>query len=91
LLEGYLHRRFPGLLPKDLLFGQVVALIRDSVAPSPLRHAKNLVGELNEINDYAGQFHHQTSPDSGAVGINVPELKRLVKQALSVVHKSAPP
>ena len=91
MLEGYLHRRFPGLVSKDLLFGQVVVLIRDSVAPSPLCHAKNLVDELNEINAYAGQFHHDPTPDADTVTITAAELKTFVDRALGVVHKSAPP
>ena len=47
MLEGYLHRRFPSLVPKSLMFGQVVVLIRDADAASPLRHAQSLVAELN--------------------------------------------
>lgn len=90
MLEGYLHRRFPGLIPKDLLFGQVVVQIRDAMVPSPLYHAKNLVDELNEINDYAGQFHHDTNPDADAVVITASELKTIVDRALGVVHKGAP-
>jgi len=91
LLEGYLHRRFPGLLPKGHLFGQIVVLIRDSPAASPLSHAKNLVDELNEINDYAGQFHHDTNPDGAdSVTITASELKTYVDRALSVVHKGTP-
>lgn len=91
MLEGYLHRRFPGLLPKDLMFGQVVVLMRDSVAPSPLCHAKNLVDELNEINDYAGQFHHDTNPDADAAVVTAAELKTFADQALDVVHRGTPP
>ena len=90
MLEGYLHRRFPGLLPKDLMFGQVVLHIRDSVAPSPLCHAARLVNELNEINDYAGQFHHDTNPDADTVITTPAELKAFVDRALCVVHKGAP-
>lgn len=91
LLEGYLHRRFPGLLPTDLLFGQVIILIRDAMGSSPLCHAKNLVDELTEINDYAGQFHHDTNPDADTVTVNATELKSYVDRALVVVHKGAPP
>lgn len=91
MLEGYLHRRFPGLVPKDLLFGKVVVLIRDSTAPSPLYHAKNLVDELNEINDYAGQFHHDTNPDADSASVTASELKTFVDRALGLVHKCAPP
>jgi wobble nucleotide-excising tRNase len=91
LLEGYLHRRFPGLLKKALLFGEVGALIRDSSATSPLSHAKNLVDELNEINDYAGQFHHDTNPDGAdSATVTASELKTYVVRALLVVHKGTP-
>ncbi|MDE2148836.1 MAG: hypothetical protein KGJ55_03155, partial [Gammaproteobacteria bacterium] len=91
MLEGYLHRRFPGLLSKDLLFGQVVGLIRDSAAPSPLYHAKNLVDELSEINDYAGQFHHDTNLDADTAVVTAAELKTFVDRALGVVHRGTPP
>ncbi len=87
MLEGYLHRRFPGLVPKSLLFGQVVIQIRDAVAPSPLVHAQNLVIELNEINDYVGQFHHDTNPGADTVVVVAPELKTYVTRALYVVHR----
>lgn len=88
MLEGYLHRRFPGLIPKSHLFGQVVIEIRNAADPSPLVHAQTLVAELNEINDYAGQFHHDTNPGGAdTVPVVVPELKTFVTRALHVVHR----
>jgi wobble nucleotide-excising tRNase len=88
MLEGYLHRRFPCLIPKSLMFGGVVALIRDAVAPNPLCHAAGLVEVLNEINDYAGQFHHDTNPDSAdSVVATASELKTFADKALVVIHK----
>ncbi|MDO8771939.1 MAG: AAA family ATPase [Burkholderiaceae bacterium] len=88
MLEGYLHRRFPGLIPKSHLFGQVVIQIRDATSPSPLVHAQNLVAELNEINDYAGHFHHDTNPGGAdSVAVVVSELKTFVTRALHVVHR----
>jgi wobble nucleotide-excising tRNase len=88
MLEGYLHRRFPGLIPKDIMFGQVVASIRDAAGSNPLRHAQNLVEELNEINEYAGQFHHDTNANADTVIIIPTELKTYAERALNVVHKS---
>ena len=88
MLEGYFRRRFPGLVSKELLFGQLVALIKDAVPPNPLCHAQNLVEELNDINDYAGKFHHDAA-DSVVIG--APELTTFVKKSLDVVHKGAPP
>ncbi len=88
LLEGYLHRRFPGLIPSDLMFGQVVAFIAAAVAPSPICHAQSLVTELNEINTYAGQFHHDTNPgNADKVQIITSELSTFATRALAVIHK----
>jgi hypothetical protein len=90
MLEGYLHRRFPGHVPDGLLFGEVIGIIKTAVSPSPLRHAQNLVDELNEINEYAGQFHHDTNEDSDSVIVVTSELKPYVQRALAVVHTGAP-
>jgi wobble nucleotide-excising tRNase len=88
MLEGYLHRRFPGLIPKSLLFGKVVTQIRDAVGPSPLVHAQTLVIELNEINDYVGQFHHDTNPGGAdSIAVVASELKTYVNRALHIVHR----
>jgi wobble nucleotide-excising tRNase len=90
LLEGYLHRRFPGLIPNDLMFGLVVGFIGSAVAPSPLCHAQCLVGELNEINIYAGQFHHDTNPgNADTVVITPTELHTFAMRSLKVVHKGS--
>jgi hypothetical protein len=83
MLEGYLHRRFPGLIQKSILFGQVVLDIRNAPASSPLFHAKNLVDELNLINDYVGQFHHDTGDTIKPVSN---ELKAYAEKALYLVH-----
>ena len=85
MLEEYLHLRFPLLIGKNLLFGEVVQRIRDAVAPSPLCHAANLVNELSSVNDYAGKFHHGTNP----VTVTASELKAYVDRALAIVHKGA--
>lgn len=90
MLEGYLHRRFPSLIPTSLMFGQVVSLIRDAPTTSPLSHASGLVEVLTEINDYASQFHHDTNPGGAdSVAITASELKTFVDRALVVVHKGA--
>lgn len=86
MLEGYLHRRFPGLLNRGLLFGQVIDAISNAQHSSPLSHAQNITNELNEINGYAGQFHHDTNPAADQVQIIDGELRQFVERALNVVH-----
>jgi len=72
---------------KELLFGQVLAEIKKAPIHNPLRYAQVLFDELNEINDYAGQFHHDTNPEAEMVRIVATELKMFVQRALSVVYK----
>jgi len=72
------------------MFGHVVSLIREAPTTSPLSHASGLVEVLTEINDYAGQFHHDTNPGGAdSVAITASELKTFVDRALDVVHKGA--
>jgi wobble nucleotide-excising tRNase len=89
MLEGYLHRRFPGLILKSLMFGQIVSLIRNAPQGSPLLHAKGLVDELDDINDYAGQFHHDTNPGADTIAVVASELKTYVQRSLHLVHSGA--
>lgn len=87
MLEGYLHRRFPCLVPKSQMFGQVVTLIRQAPPANPLFHAKDLVDELNDINEYAGQFHHDTNPGGAdTIAIVASELRTYVERSLYLVH-----
>ena len=89
MLEGYLHRRFPGKLPADQMFGGVISLINSAQAPSPLVHAQNITQELTEINTYAGQFHHDTNPHDDPVVPVDAEVRAFSKRALDVIYKGA--
>ena len=86
MLEGYLHRRFPGLINSGLLFGQVIDVINSAQQGSPLVHAQNITNELNDINGYAGQFHHDTNPSADQVQIIDGELRHFVERSINVVH-----
>jgi wobble nucleotide-excising tRNase len=90
MLEGYLHRRFPGVINKGLLFGQIVSLIQSAPQGSPLVHAQNITAELNEINGYAGQYHHDTNPGGDPVQVTDSELRLFVERALKLVHAGVP-
>ncbi|UHQ55802.1 AAA family ATPase [Microbulbifer sp. YPW16] len=86
MLEGYLHRRFPGMITSGLLFGQIIDQINNAQPPSPLVHAQNITTELNEINRYAGQFHHDTNPAADQVQIVDGELLNFAERAIKIVH-----
>lgn len=89
-LEGYLHRRFPGLIPRDLMFGQIVAHIAAAQPKDPLYFAHSLLEELQELNSYAGQFHHDTNPGlCETIPVVTSELISFGQRALTLVYRGA--
>lgn len=87
MLEGYYHRRFPGILPKHMMFGRVIEKIEQATASSPLVNLQPLVSELWEVNEYASNFHHDTNPEASSVVINETELFGWSKRALNLVYR----
>ena len=88
LLEGYYHRRFPGTIPRKLLFGQIVGMSVDPATTGPLINLRPLAQELLEVNDYAGQFHHDTSPSADAVQVIDSELLTFARRALALIYEN---
>jgi len=87
-LEGYLHRRFPGLVPRDLMFGGILAHIGTVLPTDPLNYASPLVEELKDINGYAGQFHHDTNPGvCETLPVTTSELLTYSQRALTLVYR----
>ncbi|WP_163004387.1 AAA family ATPase [Pseudomonas viridiflava] len=87
-LEGYLHRRFPGLVPRDLMFGGIIAHIGTVLPTDPLNFASPLVEELKDINSYAGQFHHDTNPGvCDTLPVTASELITYSQRALILVYR----
>ena len=85
LMEGYYHRRFPGRIPKNAMFGRVIELATDAVAPDPLAYLKPILAELSDVNEYAKQFHH----DGGdTIPISDPELLQFATKALDLIYKN---
>ena len=87
-LEGYCHRRFPGLLPKECTFGQVIEEVERAAPGTALSGLHARVDELRQLNDYAGRFHHDTNPgNADTAPVTDGELKNYVKRALELVYK----
>lgn len=86
LLEGYLHRRYPGHLTSGMLFGEIVRQIEIAQPSTPLSHAQVLVNELNEINSYAGKYHHDTNTDAETEMVITAELHIYSRRALGVIY-----
>lgn len=87
MLEGYLHRRFPGKINSGQFLGQILVLINGAQLPSPLVHAQAITNEFTEINSYVGQFHHDTNPAADQVIVVDGELRNYVVRALNVVYR----
>lgn len=88
LLEGYYHRRFPGAIPRKLMFGQIVALATDAATTGPLINLRPLAPELLEVNDYAGQFHHDTNQSADTVQVVDAELLTFARRALALIYQN---
>jgi wobble nucleotide-excising tRNase len=90
LLEGYLHRRFPGHVQRSKLFGKIIGDAKEARLPNPLAYLQPLTTELYEINEYAGQFHHDTNAAADTASINDAELRTYAERALTVIYKGEP-
>lgn len=86
LLEGYLHRRFPGHISPGKLFGDIVQLISTAPTGSPLHNALPITNELNEINSFAGKFHHDTNPNAANESVSSGELASYCRRALNILY-----
>jgi wobble nucleotide-excising tRNase len=88
LLEGYYHRRFPGRIPRKLMFGQIIAEAVKAPIGDPLAYLQPLLKEMGEVNDYAGQFHHDTNPGFETVPVVDGELLTYAKRALNLIYQN---
>jgi wobble nucleotide-excising tRNase len=88
LLEGYYHRRFPGKIPRKLMFGQIIALAAQAQPGDPLAYLQPTLKEMGEVNDYAGQFHHDTNPGYETVPVVDGELLGFAKRALKLIYQN---
>lgn len=87
MLEGYLHRRFPCRIKRSWMFGTILSEVGRAQLNDPLKYLESLVTELNNINRFAGKFHHDTNAASDTVSVTDEELRIFAERALKVVHK----
>ncbi|WP_301182572.1 AAA family ATPase [Subtercola boreus] len=86
LIEGYLHRRYPGHIKPDVMLGTAIDQVNQAVSPSPLVHAKAQVAELQNINTFAGKFHHDTNPDFASADADEDSVLAYSKRAQALIH-----
>ncbi|MFL0422333.1 MULTISPECIES: AAA family ATPase [Kocuria] len=86
LLEGFLHRRYPNLLPANCMFGRAITEIEKASDPSPLTGAQSLVPKMRRIAFFGGDPHHDTHPDAPWQGLSVTEIHGYAREVLSLIH-----
>jgi LEA14-like dessication related protein len=65
--------------------------IRNPPPNSPLSYVElSVINELNQINLYAGRFHHDTNPSANSEGTTDIALRTFAERALKIVHKGSP-
>jgi wobble nucleotide-excising tRNase len=88
LLEGYYHRRFPGLIPKRTVFGKIIGDAQQAQVPNPLANLKPLIPELSAINDYAARFHHDTNLAADTAPVTEGELLTFTRRTLDLIYQN---
>ncbi len=90
LLEGYLHRKYPEVIPTGVTLGKAISAIEEAAGTdSPCAVMASRVDDLREMNDYASQFHHETQPDySAAQRVDHREIARNGKRILEFIHSA---
>ena len=85
LLEENLRMRFPGHFLQKEWLGDFIGKIRNSQKGNVLYDAKHLLLELEEINNYSKDFHHDTNSFADSQIPNDIELKGYVKRTLKLI------
>jgi len=87
-LEGFYHRRFPGLLPTRCTFGKMLMAITQAPAGTAISCLQPRVEEMTNLNNFAGRFHHDTNPgNADTAPVTDGELRPYVQRALTLVYK----
>ena len=86
LVEGNLHRRFPGLIRDGVMMGDIIGLIERAPGGNPLEQLKPQVKDLRSFNEFARSFHHYTQGKIPRTSVTDGELQPFAKRAMAFVH-----
>ena len=87
-IEGWLRTHFPGHFQDDEWLGIFISKIRDANESSGLAHAKQDLEEIEAINAYSKEFHHDQNPNADSVIISEEELHGFIRRTLALVGGS---
>ncbi|BAU94038.1 hypothetical protein MPPM_5433 (plasmid) [Methylorubrum populi] len=86
-LEGYCKIVSPGEFPDGLMMGEICRRVRET-GSSHLLHP--ILDDLEELNDYARQYHHASNDDHASVPIDEGELLGYSRRILALIRSRAP-
>jgi ABC-type proline/glycine betaine transport system ATPase subunit len=86
ILEGVIKIKYFDIIENNLWLGDIIGLIQKANADSRLHKLKNIVSELNELNDYTKQYHHSSSNNKNE-NINNNELKNYINVLIKTIDK----
>ena len=84
-LEGYLRAVCPGDFPAGSLIGPFIGVCRQRIGTPEEILSEAVVQKLDEILQYANQFHHEPGSASQSGSINAQELHSFVSRTLNLV------
>jgi len=86
LVEGNLHRRFPGHIEDGVTFGIILDRVKNAGSTDPLSALQSQLPALRDFNDFAATFHHETAGIALRDDVTDGELQVYGRKALAFVH-----
>lgn len=84
-IEGIFRIKYYYHVTDNQWLGDFIKMIRDADSSSPLYKIKDLLEEIEEINDYSKIYHH-SNPKYTEVDISPIELKNYVRRTLKLIE-----
>ena len=85
LLEEYLRMKLPRQFAPNEWLGDFIGKIRNAQTDTALERAKEILNELEDINDYSKKYHHNQNANAHNEPISDGELQRYTRRTLDIV------
>ncbi len=82
VLEGFCRTLYPAQFCEQDMMGAIIGKIRAAGAAFPLR---NIVDDLDDLNQYCRRYHHADNPNAATELIDDAELQDYVRRTLKLV------
>ena len=87
VVEGFYKRRYPGHVQPGWTFGGIILTARKDGPGNPLSSLLPIVDLLDDFNDYASRYHHDSNPDGWQTEkILELDLRKYSRIAMDLIH-----